>query len=167
MTDTAKHLLLVEDEAPLRQAVAEQLVDRGYRVAQADSGERALALLAEFAFDVIVSDLRLPGMDGASLVQAAVDRYPDIIAIVITGYGTVKDAVEAIKRGASDFVNKPFQIDELLHVLQSTLEQRRLKSENAYLRAQLDARYSLDGIVGKSAPMKRLFQLLVTVASNC
>jgi DNA-binding NtrC family response regulator len=166
MTDTAKHLLLVEDEAPLRQAVAEQLADRGYRVQQADSGERAIALLAEFAFDVIVSDLRLPGMDGAALVQAAVDRYPDIIAIVITGYGTVKDAVDAIKRGAWDFVNKPFQIDELLHVLESAVEQRRLKSENAYLRAQLDERYRFDGIIGKSRPMTRLLQLVETIAGT-
>jgi two-component system, NtrC family, response regulator AtoC len=166
MTDTTKHLLLVEDEAPLRQAVAEQLADRGYRVAQADSGERAIALLAEFAFDVIVSDLRLPGMDGAALVQAAVDRYPEIIAIVITGYGTVKDAVDAIKRGAWDFVNKPFQIDELLHVLESAIEQRRLKSENAYLRAQLDERYRFDGIIGKSRPMARLLQLVETIAGT-
>jgi len=166
MTDTTKHLLLVEDEAPLRQAVAHQLIDRGYRVEQADSGERAMALLAEFAFDVIVSDLRLPGMDGASLVQAAVDRYPEIIAIVITGYGTVKDAVDAIKRGAWDFVNKPFQIDELLHVLESAIEQRRLKSENAYLRAQLDQRYRFDGIVGKSRPMARLLQLVETIAGT-
>jgi two-component system, NtrC family, response regulator AtoC len=166
MTDTTKHLLLVEDEAPLRQAVAEQLADRGYRVEQADSGERAVALLAEFAFDVIVSDLRLPGMDGAALVQAAVDRYPDIIAIVITGYGTVKDAVDAIKRGAWDFVNKPFQIDELLHVLESAIEQRRLKSENAYLRAQLDERYRFDGIIGKSRPMMRLLQLVETICGT-
>jgi len=166
MTDTTKHLLLVEDEAPLRQAVAEQLADRGYRVEQADSGERAVALLAEFAFDVIVSDLRLPGMDGAALVQAAVDRYPDIIAIVITGYGTVKDAVDAIKRGAWDFVNKPFQIDELLHVLESAIEQRRLKSENAYLRAQLDERYRFDGIIGKSRPMMRLLQLVETISGT-
>ena len=166
MTDTTKHLLLVEDEAPLRQAVAEQLADRGYRVEQADSGERAVALLAEFAFDVIVSDLRLPGMDGAALVQAAVDRYPDIIAIVITGYGTVKDAVDAIKRGAWDFVNKPFQIDELLHVLESAIEQRRLKSENAYLRAQLDERHRFDGIIGKSRPMMRLLQLVETISGT-
>src|SRR5437016_306074 len=166
MPDSTKHLLLVEDEAPLRQAVAEQLADRGYRVEQADSGERAAACLAEFAFDVIVSDLRLPGMDGAALVQAAVERYPDIVAIVITGYGTVKDAVDAIKRGASDFVNKPFQIDELLHVLESALEQRRLKSENAYLRAQLDERYRFEGIVGKSPVMKRLYQFLETVAAT-
>ncbi|MGE5243910.1 MAG: sigma-54-dependent transcriptional regulator [Betaproteobacteria bacterium] len=166
MTDSTKHLLLVDDEAALREAVAEQLSSRGYRVQQADSGEAALSLLADFAFDIIVTDLRLPGIDGTALVQAAVERYPEIVAIVVTGYGTVKDAVEAIKRGASDFVNKPFQIDELLHVLHSSLEQRRLRSENAYLRAQLEERYRFEGIVGKSPPMRRLFQLLETVAAT-
>src|SRR5437660_1140949 len=164
MADPQKHLLLVEDETPLRQAVAEQLGDRGYRVEQADSGEAAIAKLADFAYDIIVTDLRLPGIDGSAVVEAAVARYPEVIAIVVTGFGTVKDAVEAIKRGAWDFVSKPFQIDELLHVLDSAIEQRRLKSENAYLRAQLEERYRFEGIVGKSRPMKLLFQLLETVA---
>jgi two-component system response regulator AtoC len=166
MAERPKHLLLVEDEAPLRQAVAEQLSDRGFTVEQCDSGEAALTRLADFAFDVIVTDLRLPGMDGTSLVQAAVGRYPDIVAIVVTGYGTTKDAVGAIKSGAYDFVTKPFQLDELLHVLDSALEQRRLKSENAYLRAQLEERYKFEGIVGKSRPMQKLFQLLETVAAT-
>src|SRR3954471_3015159 len=164
MPETPKHLLLVEDEAPLRQAIAEQLIDRGYQVEQADSGEAALTRLADFAFDVIVTDLRLPGLDGSAVIEAALARYPDIIAIVVTGYGTVKDAVEAIKRGASDFVSKPFQIDELLHALDSALERRRLKSENAYLRAQLEERYRFEGVVGKGRAMKRVFQLLETVA---
>ena len=117
MTEPSRHVLIVEDETPLRQAIAEQLNDRGYRVEQADSGEAAVSRLADFAFDIILTDLRLPGMDGSAVVEAAVARYPDIVAIVITGYGTVKDAVEAIKRGARDFISKPFQIDELLHVL--------------------------------------------------
>jgi two-component system response regulator AtoC len=164
MAESAKHLLLVEDEVPLRLAVAEQLGDRGYSVEQAESGETALDRLAEFAFDFIVTDLRLPGIDGSAVVEAAVARYPDIIAIVVTGYGTVKDAVEAIKRGAADFVNKPFQIDELLHSLDSALERRRLKSENAYLRAQLQERYRFEGVVGKGRAMARVFQLLETVA---
>src|SRR5256886_15300428 len=164
MADQTRHLLLVEDEAPLREAVAEQLTDRGYHVEQADSGEAAVARLADFAFDIIVTDLRLPGMDGSAVVEAAVARYPEIVAIVVTGYGTVKDAVEAIKRGAADFVSKPFQIDELLHVLDSALEQRRLKSENAYLRAQLQERYRFEGVVGKGRAMARVFQLLETVA---
>ncbi len=166
MTDSAKHVLLVEDEVSLRKAIAEQLSDRGYQVRQADSGEAALAQLAEFAFDIIITDLRLPGVDGASLVQAAVDRYPEIVAIVVTGYGTVKDAVAVAKRGAWDFISKPFQIDELLHVMDSGMEQRRLKSENAYLRAQLDDRYRFEGLIGKSRAMTRLFQLLETVATT-
>jgi DNA-binding NtrC family response regulator len=164
MPDSPKHLLLVEDEAPLRQVVAEQLADRGFSVQQAESGEAALLALAEFAFDVIVTDLRLPGIDGSAVIDAAIARYPEIIAIVITGYGTVKDAVAAIKRGAADFVNKPFQIDELLHALDSALEQRRLKSENAYLRAQLEQRYRFEGVVGRGRAMERVFQLLETVA---
>src|SRR5436190_2541111 len=167
MTDQARHVLLVEDETPLRQAIAEQLSDRGYHVEQAESGEIAVALLADFAFDIILTDLRLPGIDGSAVVEAAVERYPDIVAIVITGYGTVKDAVEAIKRGARDFVSKPFQIDELLHVLYSAIEQRRLRSENEYLRAQLEERYRFQqGIIGKSRAMARLFQLLETVAAT-
>src|SRR5947207_427177 len=102
MADPQRHLLLVEDEAALRQAIAEQLGDRGYQVEQAESGETALARLADFAFDIVITDLRLPGVDGSAVVEAAVARYPDVIAIVVTGYGTVKDAVEAIKRGAWD-----------------------------------------------------------------
>ena len=166
MADTSKHLLLVEDETLLRQAIAEQLTDRGYQVEQADSGEAAVVRLADFAYDILITDLRLPGIDGSAVVEAAIARYPDIIAIVVTGYGTLKDAVEAIKRGAKDFVSKPFQIDELLHVLDSALEQRRLKSENAYLRSQLEERYRFEGVVGKSRAMAHLFQLLETVAAT-
>ena len=122
MTEPSRHVLVVEDETPLRQAIAEQLSDRGYRVEQAESGEAAVARLAEFAFDIILTDLRLPGIDGSAVVEAAIARYPDIVAIVITGYGTVKDAVEAIKRGARDFIRKPFENDEVHHGLRKGVE---------------------------------------------
>ena len=164
MSENAKHLLIVEDEAPLRAAIAEQLTDRGFVVEQAGTGEEALERLADFAFDVVLTDLRLPGIDGNKVLEGALERYPDVIGIVITGYGTVKDAVDAIKRGAADFVTKPFQFDELLHVLTAALEQRRLKSENAYLRSQLEERYRFEGIIGRSRTMANLFQLLETVA---
>src|SRR5262247_2319507 len=166
MAENAKHLLLVDDEAALREAIAERLADQGFAVEQADSGEQALDRLAEFAFDIIITDLRLPGIDGRQVLDAALERYPEIIAIVITGFGTVKDAVDAIKHGAADFITKPFQFDALLHVLQSALEQRRLKSENAYLRSQLEERYRIDGLVGTSRVMRDLFHLLETVSST-
>ena len=146
--------------------MAERLRERGFEVVEAESGEQALDLLDQFAFDIIITDLRMPGIDGCSVIEAAVGRYPGIVAIVITGYGTVKDAVDAIKRGASDFIAKPFQFDELTHVLQKALEQRRLTSENAYLRSQLEERYQFGGILGRSRPMQTLFQLLETVARS-
>ena len=166
MSEGQKHLLIVDDEGGLREAIAERLADHGFIVEQADSGERALQRLSEFAFDILITDLRLPGIDGRQVMDAALERYPEIIPIVITGYGTVKDAVEAIKQGAADFITKPFQFDALLHVLRSALEQRRLKSENAYLRSQLEDRYRIDGLVGKSRVMRDLFQLLETVAAT-
>jgi two-component system response regulator PilR (NtrC family) len=166
MPDPPKHLLIVDDETALREAVAERLADHGFVVEQADSGEEALRRLTEFAFDVLITDLRLPGIDGRHVLDAATERYPDIVAIVITGYGTVKDAVDAIKQGAADFITKPFQFDALLHVLNSAMEQRRLKSENAYLRSQLEERYRIDGLVGRSRVMRDLFHLLEIVAAT-
>jgi DNA-binding NtrC family response regulator len=166
MSENQKHLLIVDDEAALREAIAERLGDHGFIVEQAASGEEALERLAAFAFDILITDLRLPGIDGRKVLDAAVERYPELIAIVITGFGTVKDAVEAIKQGASDFITKPFQFDALMHVLRSAMEQRRLKSENAYLRSQLEERYRFEGIIGRSQPMRDLFQLLETVAAT-
>jgi DNA-binding NtrC family response regulator len=166
MPEPPKHLLIVDDESALREPTAERLADHGFIVEQADNGERALERLNDFAFDILITDLRLPGIDGRQVLDAALERYPDIVAIVITGYGTVKDAVDAIKQGAADFITKPFQFDALLHVLHSAMEQRRLKSENAYLRSQLEERYRIDGLVGRSRVMRDLFQLLEIVAAT-
>jgi DNA-binding NtrC family response regulator len=166
MSDSKRHLLLVDDEEALRSVVAERLTDAGFDVVQAASGEAAIEALDGFAFDVIVSDLRLPGVDGRTVIEAAVTRYPGIVGIVVTGYGTVKDAVETIKLGASDFIAKPFQFDELLHVVNTGLEARRLQSENAYLHQQLDERFGLGSMVGKSASMRALFQLIETIAAT-
>src|SRR5688572_28987658 len=166
MAGSTPHLLFVDDEPALRTLMAERLAERGFEVVQADTGEKALELLDLFAFDIVITDLRMPGIDGARVIESAVERYPGIVAIVITGYGTVKDAVDAIKRGASDFIAKPFQFDELMHVLHKALEQRRLRSENAYLRSQLEERYQFGGILGHSRPMQALFQVLETVARS-
>ena len=158
------HLLVVDDEPALRRLTAERLTARGFKVVEAESGEEAVDLLDRFAFDLLIADLRLPGIDGTQVIARARERYPTIVAIVVTGYGTVRDAVDAIKSGASDFIAKPFHFDELMHVVQKALEQNRLRSENEYLRAQLEERYQFGGILGRSRPMQALFQLLETVA---
>jgi two-component system, NtrC family, response regulator AtoC len=166
MPDPSKHVLFVEDEVALREVVAERLQEHGFTVVQVGTGEEALHELARFAYDIVITDLQLPGIHGTAVIEAALERYPEIIGIIVTGYGTVRDAVGAIKCGASDFVTKPFQFDELLHSLNAALEKRRLRSENDYLRAQLQERYRFEGIIGRSRAMRDLLQLLQTVAST-
>jgi two-component system, NtrC family, response regulator AtoC len=163
---TPLHLLLVEDEAAYREVVAERLSEHGYLVTQAGSGEEALERLSGFAFDILLTDLRLPGVDGRQVLDEAFGRYPDIIAVVITGFGTVREAVEVTRLGAEGFITKPFQFEELQHVLQTAVEKRRLRAENAYLREQLRGRYHLGGIIGQSPIILKLLELLETVAAT-
>ena len=166
MTEAPRHLLLVDDEAPFREVMADRLAEQGYRVEQAGSGEEALARLSDFAFDILITDLRLPGVDGRQVLDEAFTRYPDIIALVITGFGTLREAVEVTRLGAEGFITKPFPFEELLHELDAAIEKRRLKAENAYLRAQLHDRFRIEGIVGTTPVMLRLFELLKTVAAT-
>ena len=163
---SVQHLLLVDDEVAFREVIAERLAEHGFRVEQAGTGEEALARLNEFAFDILLTDLRLPGADGRQVLDEAFSRYPDIIAIVITGYGTVREAVEVTRLGAEGFISKPFQFEELLHELNVALEKRRLRVENAYLREQLHDRFRLDGMIGRTPPMMKLVELLNTVAAT-
>src|SRR6187397_115180 len=135
-----QHLLLVDDESAFREVIADRLGEHGFRVEQAGTGEEAVARLNDFAFDILLTDLRLPGVDGRQVLDEAFSRYPDIIAVVITGYGTVREAVEVTRRGAEGFISKPFQFEELLYELHVAVEKRRLRAENAYLRAQLHDR---------------------------
>ncbi len=161
-----QHLLLVDDEAGFREAIAERLSEHGYRVEQAGTGEAALERLNDFAFDILVVDLRLPGIGGRQVLDEALARYPEIIAIVITGFGTVREAVEVTRLGAEGFITKPFQFEELLHEVQAATEKRRLRHENAYLREQLHDRFRIEGIIGSTPIMARLFELLRTVAET-
>ena len=157
-------VLIVEDEDDLRQTVAESLEAEGFQVAQSGDAAGALDRLKSYAFDAIVIDLRLPDADGMEVLDAALDRYPDILAVVVTGFGGVAEAVTAMRRGALDFLIKPFQLAQLARILSTALDQRRLQEENADLRAQLRDRYRFDSIVGQSAPMRQVFQTLELVA---
>jgi two-component system response regulator PilR (NtrC family) len=166
MNDGPLHLLLVDDEAAFREVMAERLGEHEFRVAQAGSGEEALARLGDFAFDILVTDLRLPGIDGRRVLEEALSRYPEIIAVVITGFGTVREAVEVTRQGAEGFITKPFQFEELLHELNTALKKRRLEAENAYLRAQLHDRFRIEGMIGATPAMMQLAELLRTVAAT-
>lgn len=157
-------VLVVEDEAELRQTIAESLSDQGFVVAQSPDGADALDRLKGFAYDAIVIDLRLPDADGLDVLDAAVERYPDILAVMVTGFGGVAEAVSAMRRGAIDFLIKPFQLSQLSRILTTSLEQRRLREENAELRAQLRDRYRFDSVIGHSSAMRQVFSTLELVA---
>jgi DNA-binding NtrC family response regulator len=163
---TPLHVLFVDDETAFREVIADRLSDHGFHVEQAGTGEVALERLNDFAFDILITDLRLPGVDGRRILDEAFSRYPDIIAIVITGFGTVREAVEVTRLGAEGFITKPFQFEELLHELNVALEKRRLRAENAYLRAQLQDRLRIDGMIGRTPIMLQLYELLKTVAAT-
>jgi two-component system response regulator AtoC len=164
--DPPPHLLFADDEPAIRELMAERLTEHGFEVVQASSGEEAIEFLDQFAFDVVITDLGMPGVGGTPVIEAARLRYPGILIIVITGHNDWRVAKDAMKRGADDFIAKPPRFDELLHMLHQGLEQRRLKSENAYLRSQIEERYSFGGVLGKSRPAQKLFQLLETVAPS-
>src|SRR3954453_6039325 len=132
MTDTRSFsVLLIEDEPALRQVLADGLEEEGFAVAQAVDAADGRARLRGFAYDAVVVDLRLPDANGLDVLDEALTLFPAMRAVVITGFGAVSDAVTAIKRGAVDFLVKPFQLSQLSRVLRAALEQQQLRQENA------------------------------------
>ena len=163
MSATPRPLLLVDDEGAFRRGVAEYLSGT-FAVTEASTVAEALEQLEGFAFDVVLTDLRLPDGEGTAVLEAARARYPNIVVIVVTGHGSIRAAVEAIRQGAADFVTKPFQLAELDLALGRALERQQLREENTYLREQLRERYRLDQLVGRSAAMQEVFKVVETVA---
>jgi DNA-binding NtrC family response regulator len=157
-------VLVVEDEPNLRQVIVEGLEADGFAVAQALDGADAIDRLRGFAYDGLVVDLRLPDANGMDVLDEALTLFPAIRAVVITGFGGVNEAVTAIKRGAIDFLIKPFQLAQLSRVLRAGIEQRLLRQENAELRAQLQNRFRFDNIIGCSPAMRSVFSTLELVA---
>jgi DNA-binding NtrC family response regulator len=158
-----KHrILVVEDEEKLRRVIELQLASAGFEVDQAGSAEEGLRL-ADRA-DLILTDLRLPGMDGLELIRAIRRQNASTPIIVITAFGTVESAVEAMKAGAFDFLPKPFSMDHLMAVVHKALEVRLLRDENRKLREEVVRRYSFDNIIGRSPAMQEIFATIERVA---
>ena len=155
-------VLIVEDEEKLRRVLELQLKGAGYDVEQAGTAEDG-ARLADTA-DLILTDLRLPGMNGLQLLSKLRDQNLHTPVIVMTAYGTVETAVEAMKAGAADFLEKPFSLEHLLARVTKALEIRSLRDENRKLREELGARYEFDNLVGHSAAMQEIFATVDRVA---
>src|SRR5688572_1077989 len=155
-------VLVVEDEEKLRRVVQLQLQSAGFEVEQAGTAEEGLRA-AEHA-DLIITDLRLPGMDGLELLATVRRQNSHTPIIVITAFGSVETAVEAMKAGAADFLLKPFSLDHLMTVVDKALEVRALRDENKKLREELGVRYELNNMIGRSAAMQDVFATVVRVA---
>ncbi len=157
-------VLVVEDDVDLRRTVSESLEAAGFAAAQSPDAMDAIERLKAFAYDGIVIDLHLPDASGMEVLDEAITRYPEIRAVVVTGFGGVSEAVTAMKRGAIDFLIKPFQLQLLARVLQASIDQQRLREENAELRAQLRDRFRFDNIIGRDSTMQQLFSTLELIA---
>ena len=157
-------ILIVDDQRNMRTTTALLLRQQGYEVSEADSGEAALSRLLAEPFDVVLTDLKMAPLGGLAVLRGALDVAPSTQVIVMTGYGTVETAVEAMQQGAYDYVSKPFKESELLLRVQRALERRRLIVDAGLFSDEFRQRYKLDNLVGRSTPMRELLTKMVRVA---
>lgn len=160
----SRRVLVIEDEEKLRRVVQLQLQTSGYEVELAGTAEEGLAL-AERA-DLVLTDLRLPGMSGLDFLEKMHALRPGLPVVMMTAFGSVETAVDAMKKGAADFLVKPFSLDHLTAVAAKALEMQDLREENKRLKEELGGRYQLDSIVGRSAPMQEVFAMVLRVAAT-
>ncbi len=157
-------ILLIDDDDSLRRVMEFSLTEAGHTVRTAASGEDGLRLFEKDSFDAVITDITMPGMSGMEVLARVRQRDAHIPVIVITAYGTIESAVEAMKRGAFDYVTKPVSRDELRLTLQKAIRMRRLEKENVELRAEVTDRYRFESIIGSSEKMKEVLDLAGRVA---
>ncbi len=161
-----ERILIVDDEANARTALAELLRGEGYVVETAADGFKALPKLEELEPDVVVTDLKMPGLTGLELMEKARARDPECVVIVMTAFAAVGSAVQAMRQGAADYLTKPVNLDELLLVLTRELERKRLRREAGQLRARLAERHRIKNLIGSSAAMQEVFAAVLQVAPS-
>jgi DNA-binding NtrC family response regulator len=160
------NLLIVDDERSIREACREVAQSLGYSAYVADSAEQSYRLLDTQPCDAVLLDLRLPGAGGLDALRRIKERRPEAVVIVVTGYGTVQSAVQAMKNGAYDFVTKPFSVDELKMLLERVATHLKLKSENRMLREKVKSKQGFGGIVGRAPEMEKLYRIIAKAANS-
>ena len=166
MVDAAR-ILIVDDERSLREFLEIFLRKEGYTVTTAAGGQPAVDFVAGGReFDLVLTDLMMPGVDGLSVLDAVKDSFPDTQVLMMTAYATADTAIEAMKKGAFDYIQKPFKVDEIQVIIEKALGQRRLVEENRQLRAQVHKQYHFHNIIGGAAPMQAVFELVQRVADT-
>jgi DNA-binding NtrC family response regulator len=157
-------ILVVDDEMIVCESCQRILEEEGYEVEIALSGKEAFEKMKAHPFDIVITDLKMPGIGGMEILKTFRKEYPDSIIIMITGFSTVETAVEAMKLGAFDYIPKPFTPDEVSIVVKKAIEKKSLMLENIYLRQELQEKYGFHNIVGKSKKMQEVYRIIAKVA---
>jgi len=161
-----RSILVVDDEKSMREFLAILLGKEGYRVKTAENADQCLKWIEKEIFSLVISDIKMPGMNGIQLLERIHAVSPDTQVLIITAFGSTDSAVEAMKKGAIDYVVKPFKVDEIKIIIQNALEKKRLEQENTLLRQELYAINGLEEIIGKSPAMKSVFEIIRKTASS-
>jgi DNA-binding NtrC family response regulator len=159
-------ILVVDDDARMRELIVKVLAREGYSVRSLPRGQEVLQALEEGPADLVISDIRMPEMDGLTLLQEVKRVAPETSVLMMTAFGSIDTAVQAIKAGAYDYLTKPFKMDEVIVVVQRAIEERRLRAEVQALRQEVRTKYNFSNILGKSKPMRDLFALIKKVAGS-
>jgi|WetSurMetagenome_2_1015567.scaffolds.fasta_scaffold00355_11 two-component system, NtrC family, response regulator len=159
-------ILIVDDEKNYLLILEDLLAEEGYQVVTAESAEKGLDVVAEYELDAVITDMKMPGMDGMAFLDRIHLRNPDLPVVMMTAYGSVEKAVEAMRKGAFDYVLKPFKNEELKLTIRKAIDHYTLIRRNRYLTRELQERYQFGNIIGKSAPMERIYQLIEKVAPS-
>ncbi len=157
-------ILIADDEALARQSIAEVLQEEGYQTYEAADGQAALNILEQTEVDVVLSDLKMPKVDGLGVLQVIRDRYPQTMVLLMTAYASIETVVEALRLGAQDYLLKPLLVDDVLHRVRRLLEHKRQAWEIQLLRREVSRHFDSDGMVGRSAAIQALFELTKKVA---
>ena len=159
-------VLIIDDEPLMRISISDALKVEGFSVRETGLGKDGITLFRDFSFDVVITDLRLPDLDGIEVLKACKRYSPDTMVILITAHGSVDTAVEAMKYGAYDYITKPFSMDELLLMVKRVIRYKDLEEENLLLKEQVEGRYNFSGIVGKSERMQEIFDKVKIVSQT-
>lgn len=159
-------ILVVDDEFAMRESLKDWLQEEGYEVGLAASGQEAVKMMKKELWQVVLLDLKMPGMDGIETLKKIKEIQPDAEVIIITAYATVNSAVDAMKIGAYDYIIKPFEPDEVEFQIKKIIAHQELALENVFLRQELEKEYEFDQIIGQSKPMQEIFKLITRVATT-
>ena len=159
-------ILVVDDDRGILSTMEEYLSVLGYRVTALESGVKALDLVGRSDFDIVITDLKMPRVGGLDILSAVKQHHPETEVVIVTGYGTIESAIEALKLGGYDYVQKPVKLERLKLLVDRIVEKRALQKENSLLKSRLRERFSYDGLVGMSAQMQKIYEIIDKIRMN-